>query len=128
MSENPNEIDIYAMAQQLGDEGTSRRKTGVSGDAEGLQEQLQKLTEKYDELYCLSRSVWELLEASTDLTEKDLEEKLADVKARQKPATKPKAKGCPECDRPLQRIEGKHLRCIYCGYIQEFESPFDRLL
>ena len=65
MSENPNEIDIYAMAQQLGDEGRSRGKSSVSSEAEGLQERLEKLTEKYDELYCLSRAVWELLEEST---------------------------------------------------------------
>lgn len=128
MSENPHEIDMYAVARQFDAEGKSRRSVGNEGGSEGLQEQLEKLTKKYDELYSLSRSVWELLAEKTELTGKDLEAKLVEVKARQKLATKPKAKGCPECDRPLQRIEGKHLRCIYCGYIQDFENPFDRLL
>ncbi|AFY40503.1 hypothetical protein Lepto7376_4395 [[Leptolyngbya] sp. PCC 7376] len=128
MSENPSEIDVYAIAQQLGDEKQVRRSTAGRDEPEGLQEKFDKLSEKYEELYCLSRSVWELLEETTDLQESDLQAKLAIVKARQQPATKPKAEGCPECDRPLQRIEGKHHRCIYCGYIQEFKSPFDKLL
>ena len=128
MSENPNEIDIYAIAQQLGDEQQGRKSSAGREEPEGLQEKFEKLSEKYEELYCLSRSVWELLLETTELKEEDLETKLEVVKARQKPATKPKAEACPECDRPLQRIEGKHHRCIYCGYIQEFNSPFDKLL
>jgi uncharacterized protein with PIN domain len=97
-------------------------------DAEGLQAKLNQLTEKYQELYCLSRAMWELVREKTDLREEDLQARLAVVKAAQQIATKPKAAGCPQCDRPLQRIEGKHHRCIYCGYIEEFKSPFDRLL
>ncbi len=128
MSENPNEIDVYAIAQQLGDGGRSPRQMSGSEEGEGLQDKLEKLTERYEELYYLSRSVWELLEEATELTEEDLREKLEIVKSREKLATKPKAQSCPECDRPLQRIEGKHHRCIYCGYIQEFSSSFDKLL
>ncbi|OKH18306.1 hypothetical protein [[Limnothrix rosea] IAM M-220] len=128
MSENPNEIDVYAMAQQLGEPGRSPGSTAGRDEKDSVQDKLEKLTEKYAELYCLSRSVWELLEETTALTEADLQKKFDIVKSRQKLATKPKAQGCPQCERPLQRIEGKHHRCIYCGYIQEFSSPFDKLL
>lgn len=129
MSEDPKEIDVYALAREMGiDPKKGQGKTGRLGEEEGLSEKLATLTEKYEELYFLSRAMWSLLREKTDLQEQDLQDRLAQVRADHSLATKPKAERCPDCDRPLQRIEGKHHRCIYCGYIQEFNSPFDRLL
>ena len=103
------------------------KSTGAS-DANGLDAKLAKLTEKYDRLYTLSRATWELVRESTELEEEDLIQRVLTLESQQNIATKPKADPCPDCDRPLQRIEGKHNKCIYCGYVQEFTSPFDKLL
>lgn len=128
MSENPKDIDIHALAREMGAETRVKGKSSGSSDSDGLQVKLDQLTEKYDRLYTLSRAIWELVRESTALEEEDLIQRVTTLEAQKNIATKPKAAPCPDCDRPLQRIEGKHNKCIYCGYIQEFTSPFDKLL
>lgn len=128
MPENPKDIDIHALAREMGAEPRVKGKSAGSSDSDGLQVKLEKLTEKYDRLYTLSRATWELVRESTELEEEDLIQRVITLEAQKNIATKPKASPCPDCDRPLQRIEGKHNKCIYCGYIQEFTSPFDKLL
>lgn len=119
---------MYALAREMGLDSRASAKVGQgleSGD--DLAAKVDALTEKYSELYLLSRAMWSLLQEKTDLQEADLQARLAQIRSDHTLATKPKAERCPDCDRPLQRIEGKHHRCIYCGYIQEFQSPFDKL-
>lgn len=116
------------LLRELGLEGCAVPSGGRSAAEEDLWQRLAQLTEKYDQLYLLSRAVWELLREQTTLQESDLQAKLVVLMQQQQFATKPKADLCPDCDRPLQRIEGKYYKCIYCGYIQEFKSAFDRLL
>lgn len=128
MSENPKDIDIQALAREMGTEPRVKGQSAGPLDADGLQMRLEKLTEKYDRLYTLSRATWELVRENTVLEEEDLLLRVATLETQKNIATKPKAAPCPDCDRPLQRIEGKHNKCIYCGYIQEFTSPFDKLL
>lgn len=71
MSENPQEFDIRAIAQGESLELSSMVKKAGLSDTEGLQAKLDLLTDKYHELYCLSRAMWELLRERTDLREED---------------------------------------------------------
>ena len=127
MSRDKGEIDLDGLMREMGATPPGKKGGATVSEQGDLAKELKALRKQYGELYLLSRAVWELLREKTDLQEADLQAKLGTLQAAQQLATKPKAEPCPECDRPLQRIEGKHYQCIYCGYIQAFQSPFDRL-
>lgn len=103
------------------------------------QTELQKLTDKVDQLQNLTIALWSLIQDKTDLTEADLKQKLAELaqekqrKSDRTPTvlreTKPKktAQDCPQCGRPLQKLENRFHKCLYCGYTQDFDSVFDTI-
>lgn len=105
----------------------AKRSPNPSSRDQELQEQLQQLETKCDRLHLVCTALWALLREQTNLEEEDLLNKISFLEAQQKPTAKPKAELCPECSRPLQRLEGQYHRCIYCGYIQEFDQAFEKL-
>lgn len=90
-------------------------KQDSASNAEKLHKEVLRLEAKMDRLAIITQGLWELLIEKTDLTEKDIEAKIAEIDIRDgrkdgkilgKPTT------CPKCTRPTH----SRLRsCPYCG-------------
>lgn len=90
-------------------------KQNSASNAEKLHKEVLRLEAKMDRLAIITQGLWELLSEKTDLTEKDIEAKIAEIDIRDgrkdgkilgKPTT------CPKCARPTHtRLRS----CPYCG-------------
>ncbi|UCG82372.1 MAG: hypothetical protein JSW38_09240 [Dehalococcoidia bacterium] len=85
------------------------------------------LEEKIDRLALICRAMWELLRESNNISEESLLRKVNEVdlldgsidgKVRIPP------KKCSHCGRTVSK---RHMRCIYCGSTELFDSAFDTL-
>jgi DNA repair exonuclease SbcCD ATPase subunit len=90
-------------------------KQDSANNAERLHKEVLRLEAKMDRLAIITQGLWELLSEKTDLTEKDIEAKIAEIDIRDgrkdgkitgKPTT------CPKCARTAHtRLRS----CPYCG-------------
>ena len=83
-----------------------------------------RLEEKLDRLALICRAMFELMEASTGITEEQLRQKIVDVDARDGQADNrmtPKPKRCPKCDAMMSPRFG---RCLFCGYKDQTAETF----
>jgi hypothetical protein len=90
-------------------------KQDSANTSERLHKEVLRLEAKMDRLAIITQGLWELLSEKTDLTEKDIEAKIAEIDIRDgredgkitgKPTT------CPKCARPAHtRLRS----CPYCG-------------
>lgn len=90
-------------------------KDQSSSNSERIHKEVLRLEAKIDSLAIISQALWEVLREKTDLTEKDIEAKIAEIDSRDgrqdgKMTGKPVL--CPACNRPAH----SRLRtCPYCG-------------
>jgi hypothetical protein len=95
--------------------------------ARTVQDIEKTLEEKIDRLALICRAMWELLRESNNISEESLLRKVNEVdlldgsldgKVRIPP------KKCSKCGRTVSK---RHMRCIYCGSEEFFDSAFDTL-
>ncbi|MBT9568352.1 MAG: zinc ribbon domain-containing protein [Thiobacillus sp.] len=90
-------------------------KQSSANNAERLHKEVLRLEARMERLAIITQGLWELLREKADLTEKDIEAKIAEIDIRDgrkdgkilgKPTT------CPKCERPTHtRLRS----CPYCG-------------
>ena len=90
-------------------------KRDAAQNSARLHKEVLRLEVKIDRLAIISQALWELVREKTDLSEKDIEARIADIDAHDgridgkitgRPAT------CPKCARP---VHTRHRVCPYCG-------------
>jgi hypothetical protein len=90
-------------------------KQASANNAERLHKEVLRLEAKLDKLAIITQGLWELLSERTDLTEKDIEAKIAEIDSRDgrndgkitgRPTT------CPKCARTAHTSQRT---CPYCG-------------
>jgi len=95
--------------------------------ARTVQEIEKTLDEKIDRLALICRAVWEVLRESNNISQEALFSKITEVdlidgsldgKVRVPP------KKCSRCGRTVSK---RHMRCIYCGSQELFDTAFDTL-
>jgi uncharacterized protein with PIN domain len=78
-----------------------------------------RLEEKVDRLALICRSMFELLQESSGITEEQLRKRIVEVDLRDGQADgrmTPEAKRCPKCQAMMSPQFG---RCLFCGYKDE---------
>jgi hypothetical protein len=116
--------DMWDMLQQGQIDSATFKAVSAKRDASQnsarIHSEVQRLEAKINTLALISQSMWELIREKTDLSEKDLAEKINEVDLRDgrkdgkmtgKPIT------CPKCTRPTH---SKVKVCMYCS--TEFEG------
>jgi hypothetical protein len=102
-------------------------KQHSANNAERLHKEVLRLEAKIDKLAIITQGLWELLSEKTDLTEKDIQAKIAEIDSRDgrkdgkitgRPTT------CPKCGRTAHTSQRA---CPYCGTVLDkwhlVESP-----
>ena len=93
--------------------------------ADQLHEDYFHLEQRSDRLLLISRALWELLEAKTDLEGRDLEAKIAEIDLRDGQLDhrlKQPVLDCPNCGR---KLNARNRHCIYCGFTDFPHDAFD---
>lgn len=112
-------FDLWDLVQQgqISQANTTAEfaKDSARSNSDRIHQEVQRLEAKIDSLAIISQALWEVLREKTDLTEKDIEAKIAEIDIRDgrrdgKITGKPTL--CPACKRPTHtRLKA----CPYCG-------------
>lgn len=112
-------FDLWDIVQQIQINEANRTagyaKDSSRSNSDRIHHEAQRLEAKIDTLAIISQAMWEMIREKTDLTEKDIEAKIAEIDIRDgrrdgKITGKPTQ--CPACDRPTHtRLKA----CPYCG-------------
>lgn len=112
-------FDLWDIVQQIqinqANTTAEYAKDTSLSNSDRIHKEVQRLEAKIDSLAIISQALWEVLREKTDLTEKDIEGKIAEIDIRDgrrdgKITGKPAQ--CPACDRPTHtRLKA----CPYCG-------------
>lgn len=112
-------FDLWDLVQQgqISQANTTAEfaKDQASNNSDRIHKEVLRLEAKIDSLAIISQALWEVLREKTDLTEKDIEAKIAEIDirdGRQDGKITGKPTQCPACDRPTHtRLKA----CPYCG-------------
>jgi predicted Zn-ribbon and HTH transcriptional regulator len=114
-----SDVDAYDAATSARKEAEQARKS--------VDQYQKELSEKIDRLALICRAMWELLRERSNITEEALLEKVREVDLLDGQldgkATVPPKK-CSQCGRTVSK---RHMRCIYCGSEELFDTAFDAL-
>jgi hypothetical protein len=119
---------LWDLQQHQKIEETSNAIEGIKQDAVELGEKLYiPYFKELNKLTLVCQAMWSLIEERTDLTEKDLQNRvteldLKDGKLDGKYTTPPVE--CPKCG---AKICKKFNRCLFCGYEDSEGSAFNAL-
>lgn len=112
-------FDLWDIVQQIQINEVGRTagyaKDTSRSNSDRTHQEVQRLEAKIDTLAIISQALWEVVREKTDLTEKDIEARIAEIDIRDgrkdgKITGKPTQ--CPACDRPTHtRLKA----CPYCG-------------
>jgi hypothetical protein len=107
--------DLY---QQYRIEQTDNRITGLAGVTADMasRRELRALDDKINQLAMVCRAMFELLQQSTGLSDKDLMAKVLEIDlrdGRRDGRMTPTPKRCPKCE---AMISPKFGRCLFCGH------------
>src|SRR6188474_2885334 len=108
---------ISKLNEKVSDVQISRGKDDVARDVAFA------LEEKVDKLALICRAMFELMQASSGITEDQLRKKIVEVDLRDGQADNRmtrRATKCPKCDAMMSPKFG---RCLFCGYKDEAAGP-----
>ena len=117
--------DIFRPPVQTSSPGAASGWASAESAARRAANDVNHVEDRLERLTLLTMAMWSLIQDQTDLTEKDLMQRvetldLMDGKADGK-ATRT-VQHCHACSRPLN---AKHRRCLYCGEPMRTGSAFD---
>ena len=84
--------------------------------AASVEDQVRIMQGNIDRLSLLCQAMWEIVSETTNLTEKDIEEKVMEIDLRDGKLDGKMGRierHCPQCNRNLHR---RHDKCLYCGH------------
>ena len=109
-------------------EAARQMSSQAATDSRRADSKVRDIEDRFERLSLVCMAMWSLLQDKTDLTERDLMDRVkvidlmdgqADGKASKVGVTK-----CGSCDRAMS---ARHIRCIYCGSERPAGSAFDRV-
>lgn len=107
--------DLYQHYQITQLKSEVARAQNAPADDGGARRAAEHLEERVDRLVLLCRAMFELIQAQTGLTEKQLSEKILEIDLRDGVADgkmSPTPTRCPKCDAMMSPRFG---RCLFCG-------------
>ena len=87
--------------------------------ADHLEDELQRMEERFEKLSVLTAGVWELLKEKTGITDDDLRNIISKVEAQRQQESQQLT--CPQCGRAML---ARYRRCLYCDYHEPDTDPF----
>jgi hypothetical protein len=115
--------DIYQAYQisdvneKLHDIQASRTQDAVARDA------TFRLEEKVDRLALICRAMFELLQASSGMSDEQLRAKIVEVDLRDGQADSRMTRRATKCPKCAAMMSPKFGRCLFCGYKDEAAGP-----
>jgi len=107
------------------DESFDVAREVVAHEQSGLQSTVGQLEEKVGHLALICRALFELLQRTAGVSERDLAAKITEIDLRDGKADgrmTPQPKLCPSCG---SMISPKFNRCLFCGYRDQSGDPFN---
>jgi len=118
--------DLYQQYQigQIGRQLEDVRESAAALEGSSDLRAAARLDEKVNRLALICRAMFELMQASSGVTEDQLKAKIVEIDLRDGQADgrmTPRAKPCPKCGATMSPQMG---RCLFCGYQDDSASAF----
>jgi hypothetical protein len=118
--------DLYQQYQigQIGRQLDDVRESAAALEGSSDLRAAARLDEKVNRLALICRAMFELMQASSGVTEDQLKSKIVEIDVRDGQADgrmTPRAKPCPKCGATMSPQMG---RCLFCGHQDESASAF----
>lgn len=110
-------------AEQI--KGAHREASRASSAANNAVSEIKALTSQVDRLTIACQAMWEIVRDQTNITEKDLAEKITEIDLRdgvEDGKIGPQIIECPSCGR---NSNSKRSSCVWCGASIEGEHIFE---
>jgi hypothetical protein len=118
--------DVFWKRYHRRERDSELRKTSIARrTTDQLHEDYYHLEQRVEKLTLISRALWELLEKETDLQERDLIAKVAEIDLRDgelDDRLKSPVLYCPNCG---HKVNARNRYCIYCGFSDFPHDVFD---
>ena len=114
----------YPVFYSLIDSSTVSASTA---DTSNIRQDAVEIEKRLEKLLLLSQAMWELIKEKTDLTEKELAEKVTETDLRDGKLDGRYAKPLVKCNKCGSAICHKYHKCLFCGTPYEEETNFDKV-
>ncbi|HNX27569.1 MAG TPA: hypothetical protein PKK48_09205 [Phycisphaerae bacterium] len=120
-------LGVMAAEQIRQNMNVSMETAKATSKARNVQEQCRQLEDRLDKLILLNMAMWELIKERTQITETDLEKRIAEIDLRDGKADGKISHTIKKCAKCGKIMSPRHKCCLYCGAENLDVKPFETI-
>ena len=118
---------IWNLSQEQRLNGLNSATRGIQNQAERARQDVRDNDSRIDRLALVCEAMWSLIQECTDLTEKDLAQRVTDLDLKDGQLDGKFVKDIVNCDECGAAISHKYQRCLFCGQAYDTGTAFAKV-